>query len=265
MIREHFGLNRVPFQKDVDLGDLHRSEGFDELLARLHYTVQNRCLALVTGEVGSGKSTALRAFSDQLDRTTYHFVYIADSSLTPRAFYERVLSAMGLEPIHFMVRLKERFKAGVLDLADNGRHPVIAIDEGHDLEGRMLKELTFLTNFHFDSKPLVTIILAGQPLLRATLSLRVHEPLAQRIGVRYHLGHMTPEETRTYILHHLRTAGAKTTLFTDSVLERIHAHAKGVPRVTNNLALACMVDAASRKAEIVNDDNLEHVIQDLSS
>ena len=215
--------------------------------------------------MGSGKSTALRSFSNQLDRTTHLFVYIADSGLTPRAFYERALWAMGLEPAYFMVRLKERFHSGVVELAESGRHPVIAIDEGHDLEGKMLKELTFLTNFHFDSKPLVTIILAGQPLLRATLALRAYEPLSQRIGVRYHLGQMSQKETRDYILHHLKTAGAQRTLFTDSVMDRLHAHAKGIPRVVNNLATACMIDAATRKADLVNDDNLERVISDLNS
>ncbi len=238
------------------------TRGRRRLLARLYYAVQNRCLALVTGEVGSGKSTALRAFSDQLDRTTHHFVYIADSNFTPRAFYERALTAMGLEPAHFMVRLKERFHGAVLDLAKTGRHPVIAIDEGHDLCGSMLKEITFLTNFHFDSKPLVTIILVGQPLLRTTLSLRVYESLAQRIQVRYHLGQMAKDETRSYILHNLKTAGAQSALFTDSTMARVHAHSKGIPRVINNLALACMIDAAGRKMDLVSDENLERVIQD---
>ncbi len=97
------------------------------------------------------------------------------------------------------------------------------------------------------------------------MGLRIHEPLAQRIQVRYHLGQMAKDETRSYIVHHLKTAGAKSALFTDSIMSRIHAHSKGIPRVINNLALACMIDAASRKMDLVSDENLERVISDLSA
>jgi len=264
-VLETFGLKRMPFRV-VSTGEFYLSEGFSELMARLRYAVSQRLFFVLTGEVGSGKSSAIRALHDEIDPGVYRLIYITDSNLTPRAFYEHALAGMGFCPPRFITRSKRLFRDSLPHMIEhNRREPVIVIDEAHNASHEMFQELRLLLSFNLDARPLFSLILAGQSELRKTLKLLVYLPVAQRVDLTFHLGGLSASETQGYIEHNLRIAGCDRPIFTQSTLEKIHAHSKGIPRVINRLALACLIDAATRQDHLVEDAHFQRVLSDIEA
>jgi len=205
MFETFFGLQQTPFGRQIATANLYASAQFQELLARLQYMVQKRLLGLVTGEIGAGKSTALRALRDHLDPAHFRWLYLSDSSFTPRRTFYRELSVqLDREPRFITAEAKRVFQTAVLDLYQNQQKtPVLVVDEAHLLSGLMLEEIRFLTNFAMDSLSPMALILVGQPELRRTLALQAFEPIQQRVNLRFHLGGFTAEETHSYVKHQL--------------------------------------------------------------
>lgn len=264
-MEEYFGFTRTPFGRDLPPQSLYRSAQFSELLARLRYAATTRALAVVTGEIGSGKSTAVRALSASLDSTRHPFVYISDSGLDGHEFYREVLSQFGVTPAHRRGDVRRQFSHLMLDLYQNqGKAPVIAIDEAHLLAQAMLQEIRYLTNFAMDSLCPFSLVLIGQPELRATLRLKAFEAVRQRVTIRFHLGGLDELETKAYIEHGVRMAGATRTIFTDAAIRLIHTHSRGLPRVINNLCTASLLDVYAHEGNLVEPDNAQRAINDLA-
>jgi type II secretory pathway predicted ATPase ExeA len=212
-----------------------------------------RSFGLVTGEIGAGKSTAIRALKDGLDQTKYRFMYLCDSSLGPRDFYRELLHQFGIPPQYLRSEAKRQFEHAVWDFYESQQKTaVVVIDEGHLLKGDMLQEIRFLTNFQIDSVSLLALILVGQPELRATLQMRLFKPITQRMNIRYHLGGLDLEETHHYVDHQLKAAGATHPVFTSEAIDAIHAHTRGIPREVNNVCTACLLDAVVRKDKLID-------------
>lgn len=266
MLAEFFGFRVLPFSKEIPTTDLFPCAQHQELLARLQYCVRHRAFGLITGEVGSGKTTAIRTLYDLLDRSRNPFVYIADSKLTPTAFYRDVLTQLGVAaPYHFLSREARRlFEQTILDgYRLHGLQPVIVLDEAHLLPHAMLQEVRFLLNFHLDSACPMTFLLVGQSELRGMLRLRTFEAIAQRVQVRYHLGPLSEEESVAYIRHHLRRAGVDHDIFSEQALQKIAAESRGLPRVINTLCTNCLLDACSREQRFVDEANVDRVLFEL--
>ncbi len=260
MIKSYFGLSETPFSRYVPPSNLYRSPAWQELSVRLDHIVKTRALGIITGEIGAGKSTAVRALASRLDPIRYPFVYIADSALEPRSFYREVLSQFGVTPAYYQRDAQRQFNYALLDAHENqGKQPVLVIDEAHLLSPSMLSEVRLLLNFRYDSLSPFALILIGQPELRATLRLRAFEPLRQRVGVRYHLGGLDEKETKSYIEHSLRQAGATRPLFSDSAVTQIHSISRGIPRLINNLCTDCLLDVISHKDQLVDLANVQRV------
>ncbi|BDG59310.1 ExeA family protein [Caldinitratiruptor microaerophilus] len=256
----------MPFAREIPTDRLFPAPQHQELLARLQYAIRHRAFAVVTGEVGAGKSTAIRALYDQLDRTRHLFVYIADSRLTPSAFYRDVLTQLGVAPpsLFHGREVKRLFERTILDgYTTNGRQPVIVIDEAHLLSGAMLQEVRFLLNFHMDSISPLTFILAGQSELRGLLRLRTFEAIAQRVQVRFHLTGLGEAETLAYIQHHLHLAGADRPLFSEQALRKIVTESRGIPRVINTICTSCLLDACAHDQRLVEEAHVERVLLEL--
>ncbi|MEH7502553.1 ATP-binding protein [Neobacillus drentensis] len=173
---------------------------FKELQARLTFMIQQRSFGLITGEVGAGKSTAIRSLKDRLETNQHVFLYLSDSALKPRDFYREMLLQVGIEPKFLASDLKRQFKTALLDIYENKKKtPVVVIDEAHLLSPSMLQEIRFLTNFQIDSLSPLALILVGQPELRDKLRLRSLEAISQRINTRFHLEGLTYDEMSEYI------------------------------------------------------------------
>jgi general secretion pathway protein A len=257
----HFGLRALPFSKETASASLYATASHQELLARLQFVIRQRSFGLVTGEAGSGKSTAIRALYDLLDRTVNPVLYIADSSLTPKAFYREVLEQFGLQVPFHARQVRRRYEEEILEAyRRDGRQPVLVLDEAHLLSEPMLQEIRFLTNFHMDSVAPLSLLLVGQPELRGKLRLRAFEAVVQRIQVRYHLSSLTETEVVGYIEHQLRQVGAERPIFAEQAVQSIAVHSRGVPRQVNNLCTACLWDACARGQSFVEEPNVQRVL-----
>jgi type II secretory pathway predicted ATPase ExeA len=253
MIRQFFGWQRTPFTREIPTAQLYPSAAFRECVARLHYMAHTRSCGLLTGEIGAGKSAAIRTLRDGLDPTQYRFLYLCDSALKPRNFYRELLGQLGIRPQYLRSEAKRQFGYAVWDGYESQEQvAVIVIDEAHLLPGDMLQEIRFLTNFHIDSVSPLALILVGQPELRTTLQLRLFKPITQRMNLRYHLGGLEREETHQYVAHQLQVAGAQHPVFTAEALDAIYAHTRGIAREVNNVCTACLLDAVVRKEKLID-------------
>lgn len=261
MIRSHFGWERIPFTREVETRHLHRSPRFEECVARLQYMVMTRSIGCVTGEIGCGKSTAIRALKDRLDANKYRFLYLSDANLKPRDFYRELLHHFGLTPSFLRSEAKRQFQHLVWDLYENQQKvAIVVVDEAHLLSGDMLQEIRFLTNFQMDSVSPLALILVGQPELQATLQLRVFRPITQRMNVRFHLEGLSAGETRDYIAHQLDVAGSAHPVFTTEAMDAIYAHTRGVSREINNVCTAALLDAVVRKDKLIDALHISRVL-----
>lgn len=260
MYEAFFHLTATPFTRGLPPAQLLTTSAMAEVGARLDYAAQERGFALLTGEVGTGKSTALRAFLARLPITRYTPLYVTDSQLTPRNFYYEALWQLGITPRFYRGDARRQLHRALQERDEAGKQPVIVIDEAHLLRREMLEEVRFLLNFDVDSRAPLALILAGQTELRRTLKLECFAAIAQRVTLRTHLPALNPEETDNYLRHHLAQVGATNPLFTEPAIRILHAFTGGIPRQLNNVATACLLYAYQLKRQLIDDDIAKEVI-----
>jgi type II secretory pathway predicted ATPase ExeA/tetratricopeptide (TPR) repeat protein len=256
MYTEHFGLERNPFLPGSAAPPPFSSKELKEALAHFLYALRNRDgFFLLAGEVGTGKSTAIRAMLSALPPDTPRAL-VRHTSLDDRELLEEVLRRFGLEALGseskpaLLARL-ERFLAS----SPAGDPAVLIVDEAQVLPPLALEELRLLSNLKQEDRPLLQICLVGQPELVARLREHPMRPLRQRIAVRYVAGALSREETGEYIAHRLRTAGAHLPrgIFSPAAVEAVHEMTHGLPREINVVAgqamLNAYLDGASTVAE----------------
>lgn len=261
MIKEFFGFTYIPFTKEIATDLIFPSAQHQELTARLRYAIENRYFSLITGEIGAGKSTAIRTLCQNMDSSKYRFVYLSESRMSPRIFYQEVLYQLDTEPGFLQATAKRRFVETIQDFyAKHHILPVIIIDEGQELSTSMINELRFVINFDVDSLSPLALILTGQPELRDRLKLRTLRAIEQRINVRFHLSGLSEEETKKYIVHSLQKAGGTHMFFSDDAIKAIYVHSNGIPRLINALCTDCLVDAVTKEQHTIDATNVARVI-----
>lgn len=208
MFEQYFNFLRTPFTRDIPEKDLYNNADIEEVCNRLLYVARNRLFAVVTGDVGAGKTTAIRKFVTSLDINRYKVMYISDSALTPRNFYWEVLNQLGCEGKFYRSDAKRQLTREITNLIEiQKKIPVIITDEAHLLSREMLEEIRFLLNFKMDSYNPMSLILVGQSELKDILKKQIYEAIYQRIDIRYHLTPYDRQQTGEYIKKHLEYAG----------------------------------------------------------
>jgi len=268
MFNSFFGFGKTPFDRDIACDSLYATREFEELMSLLRFVAKNRKFCVVTGEVGIGKTTAIRNFVTSLDPAAFRTVYISDSDLTPRVFYWEVLKELiDLEkPCVFRADGKRKMMNELTALLEHGKQvPVIVIDEAHLLSKEMLEETRFLLNYKMDSQNPMGLIIVGQNELRAKLSKDIYEPICQRIDHRFKFTPLDRSQTQQYISRHLAYAGAAAEVFAPSALDRIFDYSNGVARKINKLCTLSLIAAYQNKNHIVDEPLVSFVIkQELS-
>jgi type II secretory pathway predicted ATPase ExeA len=247
MYEGYWGLREKPFRKTPDPRYLFLNETYEEALERLQFAVEEMDLALLTGEVGSGKTLLTRALVDRLgDR--HEVGMILNPRLSPRQFLRTTAAELGVkEPRFHASDLLDQIHARLLELDEQGRAALLIVDEAHLIPGKpTFEEIRLLTNFQLDDRNLVAIVLVGQPELRDRLKHRAYRALTQRIGASFHLVPLDLDDTRAYVAHRLAVAGAERPLFTDEAVVRLHAAAGGIPRLVNQLATQALLEGMAR-------------------
>jgi type II secretory pathway predicted ATPase ExeA len=253
MYKEFYGFRDKPFSKTPDPRFLYLSNGHREALARLQYVVEERELALLTGDIGCGKTTISRALMDSVGES-YRFCFIFNPRLTALEFLRVVARSLLFEdPPDRKDELLKEITDALYRLHGEGGCPVLVIDEAQLIPDReIFDEIRLLTNFQLDDRNLLSVIIMGQPELRRILAAPVYEPFRQRIAINYHLRPLDLEETLEYLDFRMAVAGGCPGLFTPDAVQRIYELSGGVPRRINVIATNALLEGFGRDAAMID-------------
>jgi type II secretory pathway predicted ATPase ExeA len=213
-LQAHYGFTRMPFGRALAPGMLHRHTAHAEAVARISWCITERALGVVTGEVGAGKTVAVRAAIAALDTSRHTTIYLGNPAVGGRGLYGGIVTALGGEPrFHKAALIPQTADLLAAEEHERGRTVVLILDEAHLLTGDQLEELRLLTNADMDSHSPFACLLIGQPTLRRRIKLGTFAALDQRIALRYTLTAMSDTETASYLAHHLALAGRSDPLF----------------------------------------------------
>lgn len=264
MYLEFFGLARKPFSKTPDPEFLFPSRQHAEALARLSHALEEREPAVLTGEIGAGKTTLSRALVDAFaDRCRFSF--IVHPALPPAQLLGAVAEGFGLPPARRKADAFGAIADHVARLDEDGRFAVVVVDEAQLLPRGAFDELRLLTNLAADDRALLGLVLVGQPELRERLRLRGGEAFTQRVGVAYHVGALDELETGRYLAHRLAVAGRRDPLFDPGAVAAVHRLSGGVPRRVNQVAAGALLEGFAGEAQVITADLVEAAAADLAS
>mgnify|MGYP001766126622 FL=1 len=265
-LQAHYGFTRMPFGRALAPGMLHRHTSHAEAVARVSWCISERALGVITGEVGAGKTVAVRAALATLDTSRHTTIYLGNPAVGGRGLYAGIVTALGGTPrFHKAALIPQTTELLAAEEHERGRTVVLILDEAHLLTGDQLEELRLLTNADMDSHSPFACLLVGQPTLRRRIKLGTFAALDQRIALRYTLTQMSAPETKSYLTHHLALAGRSDTLFSDDAIALIHQVGRGVPRAVNNLAVQSLVAAYATNKAIVDESSARAAVTEVTT
>ena len=262
MFEDFYGFKHTPFSRTIPTDKLYKGNDSDELIDRLKWAAKQQLFAVMTGDSGTGKTTTLRRFRDELQNSKYQVLYISDSKMTPRTFYKESLKQLGFESKSLRSEAKRQLHKEIEVM--KGIHqflPVVIVDEAHLLDREMLEEVRFLLNYNMDSESPMALILAGQTELWEKLKLQSYAAIRQRIDVQCSIGHMDRSQTGDYIKAHFNYAGCDKEIFSDNAIDDIFQFSSGIPRLINKACSSSLIYGAQNKKNIIDDRMAKLVIE----
>lgn len=265
MYKKFFNLQSSPFGSSPDPRFLYMMPQTREILAGLEYGIfARKGFTVLTGEVGTGKTTLLRAALGRFSRERIYTSFVFNPLLEPLDFLEFVLSDFGLTPA-------SRTKSGMLlqlnrwlvDRFSKNESCVIVVDEAQDCSLELLEEIRLLTNLESSSEKLLQIVLSGQPELEQKLRQPSVRQLRQRIFLWCRTQPLTAEQTNEYMSERLRLAGAKERIFTPEAAQVVHQHSRGIPRLINLICEHSLILAYVEQLTQIPASLVAHVASDL--
>jgi general secretion pathway protein A len=267
MYKAYFGLKENPFNINTDPRYLYLTKGTQDALNCLMHGIEARKgFILLTGEVGTGKTTLLNRLLESLHQQRVASAFVFNPRLNASQFLEYMIADFGIE-------CKSRRKSHVLFMLHQwllnryqaGEQTVLVVDEAQNLSSQALEEIRLLTNLETSTEKLLQIVLAGQPEFEQKLNHRELRQLRQRIALRTKTLPLTPEETCGYVFERLRIAGSKgEELFSPQAIDAVHQHARGIPRITNLISDHALLRAFLEKRKPVSLEIVEDVTRDFS-
>lgn len=250
-----YNLTGSPFGKSIKREHMFRSAGFKEFSSRVEYLKQHRGLMLLTGESGVGKTTAIRSFVEELKPEFFKSVYLPLATVSSYEFYIQLNEALGGEYLFRKASLFSSIQNIILEYATIKKQiPVIIFDEMHLLRSQNFFELQMVLNFHYDSLDPAIVLLCGHSHLKDTLLRPVFSPINQRMRIKYEFSPLGLEETKEYIVHHLKLVGGTSKLFTDGAIEGIHNISSGIMRIINNIGTKALIGGALARKEVIDEE-----------
>lgn len=264
MYLSHFGLKYFLSESDIPANEMYVSSAMAELQTRLEYLILLCGIGLLTGNPGAGKSAACRKMAASLHTGIYKVIYVPLSTANPMDLYKTIAWELGLPTERNRAALYKRIREEVTRLTVDAKiQTVLILDEAQNLRNDVLEELRLLTNYAMDSENRLCLLLSGQSELRRRLQMAVHEPLNQRIVVRFHLPGLTRDEMPQYLNHLTRRAGCELPLFEPAAIEAVFQATKGLPRKVGMLAHHSLLAAALDKAKTVSDEHVQRAMPEV--
>lgn len=262
---ELFGLTEPPFRLTPDPQFLFASKQHARAKAYMESTIWLADgFVVLTGEIGSGKTTLIECFLDELPEDVT-FAVISQTQLSPVEFLQAVLVEFGFEPFRMAkVELLAMIKEFLVEQYAQGKKVLLVVDEAQNLSKKVLEEIRLLSGIETKKEKVLRIILAGQPELGDTLDSPRLEQLTQRVRLRFHLGRLSRADTKEYVLHRLNIAGAEDReIFTPEALRLVFLYSGGVPRLVNILCDTSLLCAFADENTLVDEDVIRSAVEEL--
>jgi general secretion pathway protein A len=257
LYRSFYGLQREPFTPELEIKDILVTKALEAFTERFDYVLRLGAIGLLTGEVGAGKSTALRFAQSRLHPSQHHPLWLTATSGSILEIYRQLASALDTDTQSASrSTLLRIIRQGISELVRKKLQPLLIIDEANLLRLEVYKELHTLCQFEADSKPYLPIILCGQNNLLDLLQYRSSLPLASRIVARSHLEGIDLDQMQLYLAHHLAIAEVKTQLFSPQAITAIQQGSAGLLRRANDLARGALIAAANEQCQQVSPDHV---------
>jgi len=257
MFTKHFQFHTQPFAEHTPAERLWPDDRMTQGLARLEYLAAGGTLGLVTGASGVGKSALVKRFLHNLPGPGSQAYYLHLAHLSSIDLLKRLVALLGEIPEW----TKEQLLTQITDrAAQTDGTLLVLLDEAHLLRADAVTDLRLLVSSALHDEPVLRLVLIGQPSLLDLL--RRHRDMLDRITVRYHLHPLSKPQTATYLDFQVRTAGGADSLFDTGVKDLIHDYTGGVPRQINNLATACLLQAAAKNAARVDEPLLQQTLSE---
>ena len=261
MYESFFEMKQAPFVNSIPVESLYLSSMLDETLGRLEFAADRKLFAIVTADVGCGKTTAIRKFAASLEPDRYTVLYLSDSKLTPRWFYKGLLDQLGIESKFYRGDAKRQLHQQLEVIRGvYGKTVVTIVDEAHLLAKETLEEIRFLLNTKMDSHQPMSLILVGQNELWDKLKLQTYAAIRQRIDLKCELIQYDRSQTEEYMNTHLSYAQGANEIFTDKAIDEIYRYSAGSARAINKLCTHSLIYSAQRAKKLIDDHMIRAVI-----
>ena len=263
---DHFKLKEQPFRLTPDPDFLYWSKQHARAKAYMESTIWLADgFVVITGEIGSGKTTLVQSFLAELEDDVVYAV-VSQTQLTPTQFLQAVLTEFGFKPFNKRkVELLDMLNMFLIEQYSNGNKVVLIVDEAQNLTRKVLEEIRLMSGIETHKEKVLRIILAGQPELKETLESENLKQLIQRVRLRFHIGPLDSREMREYVDHRVTVAGRESNdLFTDDVFNIIHRYSGGVPRLINTLCDTALLCAFADEKTTVDVDDMMAAVAELN-
>jgi type II secretory pathway predicted ATPase ExeA len=254
MYLEHFGFKKMPFENLCEREFFFESENHREAYSRISFVIESKkTLAVLYGPYGTGKTFILKAIESDYSKKNYIFSYLSNPSLDETGIlkmitYNFVNFRMPDSKTDILISLEKFLK----DTHRDGKHCVVMIDEAQNIESeKVFEELRMLLNFEINSKPIITMIIAGQSELSNRISS--NKQFLQRVFLSYELKPFNKEETREYVIHRLKVAGNEK-VFEEDCFDILYELSGGIARWINNISSMSLLCAFNKNLSKVNAD-----------
>lgn len=268
MYTDFYNLKEKPFNLTPSPRFLYLGESHKKALNLLTYgVIERKGLILLTGEIGTGKTTMVHALLNNIDKTT-QYIYLSNPLLSQKEFIDYLAFSAFKKKVHFKSKADFlfEFEEFLRQCMQDQKNFVLIVDEAHNLSFKLLEEIRLLSNMEFADEKLINIFLVGQPELNKKLGDPSCKSLLQRISSRYHIPPLDFKGTSDYIATRLKIAGAKNgnDIFFKSAIKAIHHYSEGYPRVINILADNSLLLGYSKGRKKITDTMVKQCYEDMS-
>lgn len=266
MYEAFFGLKEQPFRMTPDPRYFYPSEKHLDALNHMVYMIEERRgFVVITGDIGSGKTTLSRVLFQKLDPRTKTAI-IRNTNLSAKDLITLTLEELEIPcaPGSSKARMISLLNESLLDQLRQDGTVVLLVDEAQNLKPNVLEEVRMLSNLETETEKLIQIVLMGQPELRSKLRLKELTQLRQRVALHYHLAPLTEHETTAYVTHRLHVAGANgSAVFDAQAFPKIFRYTQGVPRLINGVCDRALLTGYIQEARVIGADIVDEVAGEL--